>query len=103
MMMMLLLLLLLWSVLGMVTMYDWSPDRNHLHVDRRGFAGASDEVNGAAHGPAVAVVCADFACQGLACPARWLLPVMRGQIGVLGFRLQTVMVDVPRQSRQQLV
>lgn len=44
--------LLLLSVLGMVTMYDWSPDRSHLHIDRGCLAGASDEVDGAADGPA---------------------------------------------------
>lgn len=83
--MMMLLMMLLVSVLGMVTMYDWSPDRNHLHIDRRGFAGASDEVNDAAHGPTAAVVCADSAYQGLACPARLLLPVKQDQIGVLSY------------------
>uniref|UniRef100_A0A182TX91 Secreted protein n=1 Tax=Anopheles melas TaxID=34690 RepID=A0A182TX91_9DIPT len=30
----LLLLLLMLSVVDMVTMYDWSPVRNHLHIDR---------------------------------------------------------------------
>lgn len=78
-------MMLLLSVLGMVTMYDWSPDRNHLHIDRRCFAGASDEVNGAGHGPTVAVVCADCAYQELACPVRRLRPVKRDQIGVLNY------------------
>lgn len=92
-------MMMLLSVVGMVTMYDWSPDRSHLHVDRGCVAGASDEVNGAAYGSA------DCARQGLACPGCWSLPVRGRNDGALS-RWRSlrprllVMVGIPRSVRQ---